>query len=105
MAKQPPNILFFFPDQHRPDWLGGNPALPLRTPNIDELAAQGTRFSQAFCASPLCAPSRATVAAGKSYERCGVINNGQNYPLNQPTYYQALREAGYRVAGVGNLIL
>lgn len=105
MANQQPNILFFFPDQHRPDWLGINSALPLRTPNLDQLATQGTRFTQAFCSSPLCAPSRACVAAGKSYDRCGVINNGQNYPLDQPTYYQALREAGYRVAGVGKFDL
>ena len=105
MAKQQPNILFFFPDQHRPDWLGLNPALPLQTPNIDALAAQGTRFTQALCASPLCAPSRATVASGKGYNRCGVVNNGQNYPLDQTTYYQALREAGYRVAGVGKFDL
>jgi len=105
MAKQQPNFLFFFPDQHRPDWLGLNPALPLRTPHIDALAARGVRFTRAYCNSPLCAPSRAAVASGQAYGRCGVINNGQDYPLDQPTYYQALRESGYRVAGVGKFDL
>ena len=104
MRKQP-NIVFFFPDQHRPDWLGLNPNLPLRTPNIDRLAESGIRFTKALCPSPLCAPSRACMASGKSYDRCGVINNHQDYPLNQPTYYQALRDAGYRVAGVGKFDL
>ena len=101
MPKRPPNILFFFPDQHRADWLGVNPKLPLKTPNLDRLADSGVRFSRAFCPSPLCAPSRACLASGKSYDRCGVVNNNQDYPLDQPTCYQALRDAGYRVAGVG----
>ncbi|MBC7234281.1 MAG: sulfatase-like hydrolase/transferase [Chloroflexi bacterium] len=105
MSHRPPNILFFLPDQHRPDWLGLNPALPLRTPHIDRLAARGIRFTQAFCPSPLCAPSRAALASGRDYDRCGVINNNDNYPLDQPTYYQALRDAGYRVAGVGKFDL
>jgi arylsulfatase A-like enzyme len=100
-----PNFLFLLPDQHRPDWLGANPDLPLRTPNLDRLAANGVRFTRAFCNSPLCAPSRASLASGKSYDRCGVVNNGQNYPLDQPTYYQALRDFGYRVAGVGKFDL
>ncbi|MBI3971963.1 MAG: sulfatase-like hydrolase/transferase, partial [Chloroflexi bacterium] len=100
-----PNILFFLPDQHRFDFLGTNPALPLRTPNLDRAAAQGVRFTQAFCPSPLCAPSRACLASGRDYERCGVPNNQFDYPLSQPTYYQALRDAGYRVAGVGKFDL
>ena len=102
---RPPNILFFFPDQQRGDWTGLNPDLPLRTPHVDALAARGTRFTNALCSSPLCAPSRACVASGRPYDRCGVPGNGANYPLGQPTYYQALRATGYRVAGVGKFDL
>ena len=105
MNARQPNFLFFLPDQHRPDWLGVNPDLPLRTPNIDGMAETGVRFTRAFCTSPLCAPSRASLASGKSYDCCGVGNNNQDYPLEQPTYYQALRDAGYRVAGVGKFDL
>jgi arylsulfatase len=105
MTHRQPNILFFLPDEHRPDWLGVNRELPLRTPHLDSLAAQGVRFTQAFCPSPLCAPSRACLASGLGYERCGVLNNGQDYPLDLPTHYQALRDAGYRVAGVGKFDL
>lgn len=105
MSDRRPNFLFFLPDQHRADWLGTNPALPLRTPNLDALGARGVRFVQAFCTSPLCAPARASLASGRDYDRCGVPNNRYDYPLEQPTYYQALRAAGYRVAGVGKFDL
>ena len=100
-----PNLLFFLPDQHRPDYLGVNPSLPVRTPHLDQLAQGGTLFSRAFTPSPLCAPARACLASGRGYHRCGVPGNGQDYPLDQPTYYAALREAGYHVAGVGKFDL
>lgn len=100
-----PNILLFLPDQHRPDFIGLNTALPLRTPNLDRLARKGAVFTNAICPSPLCAPSRASLAAGKDYPRCGVVNNDQDYPLDQPTFYQMLRTAGYHVVGVGKFDL
>ncbi|MBW1697741.1 MAG: sulfatase-like hydrolase/transferase [Deltaproteobacteria bacterium] len=95
-------MLFFFPDQHRDDWLGLNPDLPLRTPNIDHLVESGVRFTRAFCPSPLCAPSRACLASGKSYEQCAVVDNNQNYPLEQPTYYQKLNDP--RLPNEGRLV-
>lgn len=100
-----PNILFFFPDQHRPDWLGCNSALPLRTPNLDRICEDGARFTNTFTPSPLCSPARACLATGLDYHRCGVRNNGQNTPLSFPTYYRHLRDAGYEVAGVGKFDL
>jgi len=105
MKKQQPNILFFLPDQHRPDWLGCNPGLPLRTPNLDRLCEQGIRFTNAFTPSPLCSPARACLATGRDYHRCGVRNNGQITPLSMPTYYRSLRDAGYGVFGVGKFDL
>ncbi len=105
MTSRPPNILFIFPDQHRPDWLGGNPSLPLRTPNLDRLADRGVHFTRAFTPSPLCAPARACLATGRAYARCGVRDNGQNTPTSMPTYYRHLRDAGYEVAGVGKFDL
>lgn len=99
-----PNILFFFPDQHRYDWVGGG-AIPVRTPNLDRLAARGMRFTNAIVGSPLCAPSRACLASGREYSRCGVRNNGQDFPLELPTFYRALRESGYFVAGCGKFDL
>lgn len=100
-----PNILFFFPDQLRFDWIGGDPKIPVRTPRLDALAASGVRFSRAIVASPLCAPSRACLAAGKEYDRCRVPSNKEDFPLDQTTYYGLLREAGYHVAGCGKFDL
>ena len=100
-----PNILLFFPDQHRHDWVGSTAGLPARTPNLDALAGRGARFVNALCPSPVCAPSRAALACGKEYDRCGVPSNGQNYPLQQTTFYRLLRESGYHVIGCGKFDL
>ena len=54
-----PNILLLLSDQHRPDFLTINSDIPVRNPNIANLAAQGMNFTNAVCASPTCAPSRA----------------------------------------------
>jgi arylsulfatase A-like enzyme len=104
IAKRP-NVLFFFPDQHRGDWLGTNPAIPLRTPNLNRIAGRGVRFTNALSPSPLCAPCRACLAAGKEYDRCGVASNGIDYPINQVTFYTLLRDSGYHVAGCGKFDL
>jgi choline-sulfatase len=53
-----PNILILMSDQHSKHQLGcyGNDLV--RTPNLDRLAVEGTLFSNAYCPSPLCVPSR-----------------------------------------------
>ena len=100
-----PNILFLFPDQHRFDWVPWNPGVPVRMPNLRALADRGVRFNRAFTPSPLCAPARACLAAGKEYARCGVVSNGQNYPIAQTTFYKLLRDRGYHVMGCGKFDL
>jgi arylsulfatase A-like enzyme len=104
-APKRPNLLLLFPDQWRFDWLGVNPAVPVRTPNVDALAARGVYFPKAVCASPLCAPSRACLAAGKEYDRCRVPTNATDFPLDQITFYQLLRDSGYHVMGCGKFDL
>lgn len=97
-----PNILFLFPDQWRWDWLGCADAdIPVRTPNIDALAARGTRFTQCRTNSPQCAPARACLALGVRYENCGVTDNGQNTDPERATVFKLLREAGYLTATTG----
>lgn len=105
VAPAPPNILLFFPDQWRFDWTGANPALDVRTPNLDALARRGARFTRVLTPSPLCAPARACLAAGKEYVNCRVPNNGYDYPLDQPTFYAMLRDRGYAVLGCGKFDL
>ena len=102
---QQPNILFFFPDQHRYDWVGIEPNIPVRTPYLDMLAKQGVRFTNAVTPSPVCAPARACLASGMEYDHCGVPNNSYNYPLDNWTVYKALQTAGYSVIGCGKFDL
>jgi len=96
-----PNILLVMSDQHRADWLGCSGANWVRTPNIDELARRGVYFRMASCDSPVCAPSRSALASGLKCSTVGVLSNSDLYPIDVPTYYQALRAAGYRVGCVG----
>jgi arylsulfatase A-like enzyme len=101
-----PNILLFFPDQFRFDWVTGySDNIPVRTPNLSQLAREGVWFRRAIVPSPLCAPSRACLASGKVYERCGVPSNQADYPLTERTVYSLLRDHGYYVAGCGKFDL
>ncbi|MBY0504060.1 MAG: sulfatase-like hydrolase/transferase [Bryobacteraceae bacterium] len=105
-ASKPPNLLFLFPDQLRHDFIEPNDArIPVRTPNLKRLAAEGVRFTRAVTPAPLCAPARACLASGLEYDRCRVPTNAQNYPLDQPTLYQMLRQGGYHVMGCGKFDL
>lgn len=100
-----PNVLFVFPDQHRYDWVGYDGQVPVRTPTLDALAAEGVAFRNAVCPSPLCGPSRACLASGREYDRCGVRDHAADYPLGAPTLYGRLRGAGYHVLGTGKFDL
>jgi len=102
---RPPNILFLFPDQLRHDFVEPSAGIAVRTPALKRLAASGVRFTQAVTPAPLCAPARACLAAGMEYDHCRVPTNGQNYPLDQPTFYQLLGRAGYHVMGCGKFDL
>ncbi len=100
-----PNILFFFPDQHRFDWIESRPEIPVRTPHLDALANRGVQFNNAITPSPVCAPARACLASGMEYDQCGVPSNGFNYPLDGWTVYRSFRQAGYNVLGCGKFDL
>jgi len=105
-----PNILFIYCDQHRPDWLGcagEYPSdIPVRTPNLDRLAAGGVRFTNAVCPVPLCSPSRACLASGKEYHNNGgVMDNLQCHAFCNETFYARLRNSGYYTFQAGKLDL
>lgn len=109
-----PNILLLISDHHRGDWMPygqkthgvlQNPPIPLKMPVIEELMMRGTSFYHALSPSPLCAPARACLASGMRYEHCGVIDNGQDYPVDKPTFYSVLKQYGYHVGTVGKLDL
>lgn len=100
-----PNVLLILDDQHRFDYLGCAGADFVRTPNLDKLAKRGMRFTQCTTNSPVCAPARIGLATGVQPARLGCIQNNCYLPLSQPTYYQQLRNHGYRVGCIGKLDL
>jgi arylsulfatase A-like enzyme len=101
-----PNILFVFADQHRYDWVGTNPDIPVRTPNVCRLGERGTQFTNAVTPSPVCAAARASLAGGVEYPRSPVKYNGDDFPLDHRSLYRRLRdEAGYHVTGCGKFDL
>jgi choline-sulfatase len=101
MPTDQPPILILMPDQQRWDALGcaGTPAV--RTPNMDRIAAEGVRFSNAVSVSPLCMPARAAFVTGLYPHNFGMWTNSGELPADDETLFQCLQRAGYRVAYVG----
>jgi len=100
-----PNLLLIMDDQHRHDYLGRAGASFINTPHLDRLADNGIRFSQCITNCPVCAPSRIALASGYQPSRIGSQGNNSYLPGQVTTYYQRLRDAGYRVGCVGKLDL
>ena len=91
----PPNILLFMTDSMDGRVMRhlGHPAA--HTPNMDRLAALGTSFSNAYCNSPQCAPSRASYWSGQYVHRVEAWNNPSGLPMDAPTFGTHLQDAGY----------
>ncbi|WP_341864233.1 alkaline phosphatase family protein [Gymnodinialimonas sp. 57CJ19] len=101
MAKRPPNILFIMCDQLRFDYLGcyGHPTQ--RTPNIDALAAQGVRFTNAYVQSPVCGPSRMSTYTGRYPRSHGSTWNSFPLRVGEMGIGDYLRPLGVRTALCG----
>lgn len=99
------NVLFIITDQQRADHLSCYGNNVLKTPNLDSLASEGIRFTNAFCNNPICMPNRATLLTGLYPNIHGVRSNGINLPLNVPTITQTLQKMGYRTRAIGKLHL
>jgi arylsulfatase A-like enzyme len=97
------NVLFIITDQQRADHLGCYGNRDLRTPNIDKLADESVRFSNAFCANPMCMPNRASLLTGLYPNMHGVRSNGINLPENVPTMTGTLRERDWYTKAIGKL--
>ena len=98
-----PNIVFFFTDDQTSSSLGcyGHPLA--KTPNIDGLAARGTRFANAFVSQSICWVSRTTILSGLTGRTFGVYgNHDQAKPeAVEKLYVDYLRDAGYRTGFAG----
>ena len=106
LAAERPNVLFIACDDMN-DWvgfLGGHP--DTLTPNMNRLAKRGIVFERAYCASPICGPSRAAVLTGLKPESSGVYNNQGTYVDYVPeavTLPKFFKNNGYLVMGCGKI--
>src|SRR3954453_13607140 len=96
-----PNILFILTDDQRWDTIGLAGSRHIKTPNIDRLGHEGVYFKNAFCTTPLCSPSRASILSGLYAHAHGVLNNFTEYPPALPSFPRALQAAGYEKAYIG----
>lgn len=97
-----PNIVIIFSDQFRGDCIGAAGLNPMGlTPNLDAMAAQGTMFSSAICAQPVCAPARASILTGQYPSRHGVWKNEIALTPGVTTLATELRRAGYSANHIG----
>lgn len=102
MAKK--NVLWIMTDQHRADCLGymGHPVV--KTPHLDSLAKEGVIFEKAFCQSPACMASRASLLTGRYPEAVRVRGMGI-LPPSETTFPEVLLKNGYRTGLFGKLHL
>ncbi len=99
-AKQP-NVLFILCDDLRPDAVGCFGSKHVKTPEIDRLAKDGVRFTNAFCTTSLCSPSRASILSGLYAHKHGVVNNFTEFPKDLPSMPAQLQKAGYATSYFG----
>ena len=98
-----PNILLVMFDQMAALSLPvyGHPVV--QAPHMARLAARGTVFENAYCASPLCSPARFAMLTGKLPSRIGAYDNATELPASVPTFLHHLRNAGYRTCLSGKM--
>ncbi|WP_306256579.1 sulfatase [Pararhizobium sp. IMCC21322] len=101
-----PNILWFCTDQQRFDTIAALGNEHITTPNIDALVARGVAFTNAYCQSPICTPSRASFLTGKYPSSTHVYRNGnKRFPSGETLVTKLFADAGYDCGLIGKLHL
>ena len=98
-AKRPFNLLFIMTDQQRWDAMSCAGNTVLKTPNLDQLAQQGARFTSFYSACPVCVPARTAMLTGHSIESNRVLSNSdvnREDAVPFPSFDQILLRSGYR---------
>ena len=97
------NLIVFMSDEHNPKVLGcyGNDFV--KTPNLDAIAAGGTRFTSAYCNSPVCIPARATFATGRYIHQMGFWDNADPYDGSVTSWHHRVRDEGQHCVSIGKL--
>ncbi len=101
-AEKPrPNILFIMTDDHSKRAMSAYTDELMQTPHLDQLAAEGMLFKQAFCTNSICGPSRAVFLTGKFSHKNGFKSNHDTFDGSQPTLAKYLQASGYHTSVVG----
>lgn len=98
--QKPPNILLITSDQQHYDTLGVS-NLRIKTPNLDRLCHEGSRFTRAYCPNPVCTPSRASMITGQYPSVHGAWTIGVKLPEDVPTVGERFSKVGYKTALIG----
>ena len=103
-----PNIIFVLSDDLAQGDVGCYGQKLIQTPSLDKMAAEGTRFTQAFCGTSVCAPSRTSLMTGLHTGHSPIRANREIQPEGQMplpaetrTIAQVLKSAGYATACIG----
>ena len=99
----PRNTVVIMSDEHKASALGCYGHTMVQTPHLDRLAARGTRFTNAYCNSPICVPSRASFATGRYVHQIGFWDNAMPYDGSIPSWGHRLRAHGHPVTSIGKL--
>ncbi|MBL9132772.1 MAG: arylsulfatase [Verrucomicrobiaceae bacterium] len=107
-AAAKPNIIFILSDDLAQGDLGCYGQKLIQTPNLDRMAKEGTRFTQGYCGTSVCAPSRSVLMTGLHTGHCPIRANREAQPEGQKplpegtiTVAQILKGAGYATACCG----
>ncbi len=102
-VQQSPNIIFLLTDDQRADALGVAGNTVIQTPNLDRLANDGIRFTNAFVTSSICAISRASIFSGQYLRRHSINDFTTSFSEQawSETYPALLKKAGYKTGFIG----
>lgn len=98
-----PNILFIMSDDHAYQAISAYQNHLITTPNIDRIAKEGIKFTNACVTNSICAPSRATILTGKHTHINGKTDNARPFDTTQVTFPELFQAAGYQTAMFGKL--
>ena len=99
--QQRPNLLYVFADQMRSQAMGCSGNDQVITPNLDRLAGQGMRLTNAISMFPVCCPYRAMLQTGKFPLSNAMVTNGPALPEDELCIAEVLKQQGYQTGYIG----